>query len=405
MKLGTEYFFIGFTRFPERPTNSILEMLLRSVFFASLIFHVYSFSPSSCLHSPSSCVQFSLSPSSSLRPTPNKENAISLLHQDQILNLIPAFAFQQLNASSVNEQTTTTTTFVQTERGITATILSPTLSTTNSFLRLEPCFESSPNHPLCHTLTRVDTSTWTEREPFHSHHHNVEPKPLSSSFLPKITSSKGGDFLCAFGKLSLDRQFCCSRKCKKECSTKCVKKGPCCFSSPAPIRSCLNSPAPCSMRSITRVAVSYTKSVMEETADIDGLIDLAFAETNQGLINSRIPITVLRVHPLMNVSEVHDQEEEGNMMLLFEASLQKNTGNQVAADMHVLLYRKGAYCGAAKELNCVNQPCFALVNSKCATGYYSFGHELGHLFGVRVLCCCCFLQCSLIVYRRLTTPQ
>ena len=56
----------------------------------------------------------------------------------------------------------------------------------------------------------------------------------------------------------------------------------------------------------------------------------------------------------------------------------------VAADIAVLITSSHPYyCGVASTIMANEGSAFALATQNCATGYYSFGHELGHLQGAR----------------------
>jgi hypothetical protein len=53
------------------------------------------------------------------------------------------------------------------------------------------------------------------------------------------------------------------------------------------------------------------------------------------------------------------------------------------ADMAMMLIDQTDYCGLADAILADSTTAFAIVHYECATGYYSFGHELGHLQGAR----------------------
>jgi hypothetical protein len=52
-------------------------------------------------------------------------------------------------------------------------------------------------------------------------------------------------------------------------------------------------------------------------------------------------------------------------------------------DIMIFLTRLSDYCGMAKAIKAVHDNAYLVVDVGCATGYYSFGHEMGHLFGTR----------------------
>ena len=56
--------------------------------------------------------------------------------------------------------------------------------------------------------------------------------------------------------------------------------------------------------------------------------------------------------------------------------------DRYAADVAVLLTGRGNYCGVA-WLYPGAESAFGVVAQDCATGYYSFAHEIGHVQGAR----------------------
>jgi peptidyl-Asp metalloendopeptidase len=139
--------------------------------------------------------------------------------------------------------------------------------------------------------------------------------------------------------------------------------------------------------STIRVMVNYTPGAASQAGNISSLIDLAVAETNQGYANSGVNITM----QLANKSQV-SYTETGN----FTTDLNRyrgttdgymdsihSTRNSVAADVAVLMVKNNAYCGLASGIGSTASTAFAEVYWDCATGYYSFGHEVGHLQSAR----------------------
>jgi peptidyl-Asp metalloendopeptidase len=53
------------------------------------------------------------------------------------------------------------------------------------------------------------------------------------------------------------------------------------------------------------------------------------------------------------------------------------------ADLAVLIINNGSYCGLASAILADANSAFAAVYWDCATGYFSFAHEIGHLQGAR----------------------
>lgn len=148
-----------------------------------------------------------------------------------------------------------------------------------------------------------------------------------------------------------------------------------------------SAPAAPLANTVIRVMVNYTPTVASAVGDVAGLINLAVAETNQGYTNSDVTITM----QLAATSQV-SYTETGN----FDTDLSRYRGtsdgymdsihtlrNSSAADVGVLLVNNTAYCGLASAIGASASTAFAEVYWDCATGYYSFAHEIGHLQSAR----------------------
>lgn len=138
---------------------------------------------------------------------------------------------------------------------------------------------------------------------------------------------------------------------------------------------------------VIRVLVNYTPTVASVSGDINGLINLAVAESNQGYTNSGVQITL----QLAAKSQV-SYTETGN----FDTDLARYRGtsdgymdsihsqrNTNTADVAVIMVNNSAYCGLASAIGASASTAFAEVYWDCATGYYSFAHEIGHLQSAR----------------------
>lgn len=138
---------------------------------------------------------------------------------------------------------------------------------------------------------------------------------------------------------------------------------------------------------IIRVMVHYTSSAASASGNISALVDLAVAETNQGYTNSGVLIDLILAHK----SQV-TYTQSGS----FSTDLSRYRGtsdgymdsihttrNSVAADVGVLLINNSSSCGLASSIGSTASTAFAVAHWSCATGYYSFGHEIGHLQSAR----------------------
>lgn len=138
---------------------------------------------------------------------------------------------------------------------------------------------------------------------------------------------------------------------------------------------------------VIRVLVNYTASAASASGDINGLINLAVAESNQGYTNSGVQITL----QLAAKSQV-TYTQSGS----FNTDLTRYRGtsdgymdtihsqrNTTTADVAVLLINNSSSCGLASAIGSTASTAFAAAHWDCATGYYSFAHEIGHLQSAR----------------------
>ena len=129
--------------------------------------------------------------------------------------------------------------------------------------------------------------------------------------------------------------------------------------------------------------VAYTPSAKASVTDIDATIQLAVAEANQSYVNSGVNIKLNVVDSFQ-----HSYTEAGKT---FDTILDdfmsntdvKNRRNTSGADLSALIINQSDYCGMADAILASAESAFAVVHYSCATGYFSFAHELGHLMGAR----------------------
>jgi hypothetical protein len=137
--------------------------------------------------------------------------------------------------------------------------------------------------------------------------------------------------------------------------------------------------------SITQVdvLVAYTPAAKASVPDIDATIALAVAETNQSYKNSNIYMRLNLVDSMeLQYSEAGKSFDQ--ILADFAANPTVNQHrDQAAADLSAMIIDQSDYCGLADAIMATASTAFAVVYYDCATGYYSFGHELGHLMGAR----------------------
>ncbi|HSU15726.1 M12 family metallo-peptidase [Longimicrobium sp.] len=136
------------------------------------------------------------------------------------------------------------------------------------------------------------------------------------------------------------------------------------------------------------VMVVYTASAASAAGNITSKIQLAVDETNQSYANSGINISFNRVY----TGQV-TYSEAGRSFSQHVSALQSTTDgimdnvhtlrNTYAADLVMLVVNDTEACGQAAAIKATASSAFATADQSCITGYYSFGHELGHLQGAR----------------------
>lgn len=143
------------------------------------------------------------------------------------------------------------------------------------------------------------------------------------------------------------------------------------------------------------VLVVYTKAALKAAGGkkaMKTLINLAVSETNTSYANSGITQRVRLVHQ----AKVKYNEAGFDWGTTLDRLTITSDGHMdnvhtlrdtYKADEVVLFVANGDYCGMAWLMTTVSKAfktnAFALVNWDCATGYFSFGHELGHNMGAR----------------------
>ena len=132
--------------------------------------------------------------------------------------------------------------------------------------------------------------------------------------------------------------------------------------------------------------VATNQAVTAYGGDMRALVDLAVAEANQGYVNSNVGIN-LQLANYRTVS--YTSVSHGTDLARFRSTSDgimddiHTTRDQNAADVSVLITSDSSYCGLASAIGASASTAFATVYYDCATGYYSFAHEIGHLQSAR----------------------
>ena len=127
-------------------------------------------------------------------------------------------------------------------------------------------------------------------------------------------------------------------------------------------------------------------------AAMASLIDLAVTETNASYANSQIVQRIRLVHS-EEVAYVEADHSSPDPFAAAKNCIVSTTDgcldnihalrNTYAADIVSLWIEDLTYCGLAAAILSTADTAFNVVGRSCATGYFSFGHEMGHNMGAR----------------------
>lgn len=154
-----------------------------------------------------------------------------------------------------------------------------------------------------------------------------------------------------------------------------------------PLASLSTSDVTTSALSTINVLVVYTAKAAAATSNISSLIQLAVDETNASYVNSGININMVRVHTAqVSYNETGTFSQHVSRLRGTTDGYMDNVHtlrNTYAADVVVLVVNDSEACGIASSIGSTASTAFAVAHYSCITGYYSFGHEVGHLQGAR----------------------
>ncbi|AQP98883.1 hypothetical protein B0W48_03170 [Pseudoalteromonas aliena] len=136
------------------------------------------------------------------------------------------------------------------------------------------------------------------------------------------------------------------------------------------------------------VVVAYTADFVASAGNIPAYMDLLETETNASFANSGVNTSVSIVHSYQT-----NYQDSGNFSTDRDYFAEKSNPeskelrrlrDEHHADLMIVLTGNNyAFCGIATEIGATANTAIAFARESCATGYYSFAHEIGHLFGAR----------------------
>ena len=137
-----------------------------------------------------------------------------------------------------------------------------------------------------------------------------------------------------------------------------------------------------------RVLVLYTQNAKDSVSNIKNTIFTAVALTNQSFVNSQIDYQIELVYAgQTSYTESGYKTDLTRFKTAGDGYMDEvhTLRNKYSADVCVLLSFTTNACGRAAYIGATESDAFCLVStfSTCATSYYSFAHEIGHLLGCR----------------------
>lgn len=144
--------------------------------------------------------------------------------------------------------------------------------------------------------------------------------------------------------------------------------------------------SPGATATIRIMVVATNAAINAYGGNMRSLIDLAISESNQGYANSNVGINlVLAGYYTTSYTEVGMSTDLARFRGTSDGYMDgvHSTRNSIAADVAMLIGNQGSSCGLASGIGSTAATAFATTYWNCATGYYSFAHEIGHLQSAR----------------------
>jgi len=141
----------------------------------------------------------------------------------------------------------------------------------------------------------------------------------------------------------------------------------------------------------TTTVVTYTvmlwytqefRNLFATSADMDAFTDLVILETNEAYISGNMPVRIQK-HCLKQHPTINEDDTDSSTILSNFASSMSTSDLRHSADTAALLVADLSGCGIAYTHTTGSCYTISVTKKSCATGYYSFGHELGHNFGAK----------------------
>jgi hypothetical protein len=139
-------------------------------------------------------------------------------------------------------------------------------------------------------------------------------------------------------------------------------------------------------QTIRVMVVATNDAVAAYGGDMQALVELAVAESNQGYLSSNIGINmVLASYSTTSYATAGMSTDLTRFRGTSDGYMDTvhATRDSSAADVGVLVDNDASACGLASGIGSTAATAFAVAYWDCITGYYSFAHEIGHLQSAR----------------------
>ena len=134
------------------------------------------------------------------------------------------------------------------------------------------------------------------------------------------------------------------------------------------------------------LVVATNNAVSAYGGDMQALVQLAVAESNQGYVNSNVGINLeLAGYTTVSYADVGMSTDLSRFRGTGDGYMDNIHAlrDSNAADVAVLVGNDSSACGLASGIGSTAGTAFATAYWDCITGYYSFAHEIGHLQSAR----------------------
>jgi hypothetical protein len=139
-------------------------------------------------------------------------------------------------------------------------------------------------------------------------------------------------------------------------------------------------------QTIRVLVVATNDAIAAYGGDMQALVELAVAESNQGYVNSNIGINMVLANYSTTTYATAGMSTDLSRFRGTNDGYMDNihaVRDSSAADVGMLVANDASACGLASGIGSTAATAFATAYWDCITGYYSFAHEIGHLQSAR----------------------